>query len=63
VTIVGVNKMAIRPVWDGAGFEPRKVMNLSSAFDHRVIDGWDAAVFVQRLKGLLEAPAMIFVEG
>jgi 2-oxoisovalerate dehydrogenase E2 component (dihydrolipoyl transacylase) len=63
VAIVGVNKIAIRPSWDGAGFEPRKMMNLSSAFDHRVIDGWDAAVFVQRLKALLEAPAMIFVEG
>jgi len=63
VTIVGVNKIAIRPVWDGSAFEPRKVMNLSSAFDHRVIDGWDAAVFVQRLKALLETPAMLFVEG
>jgi 2-oxoisovalerate dehydrogenase E2 component (dihydrolipoyl transacylase) len=38
------------------------MMNLSSSFDHRVIDGWDAAVFVQRIKTLLEAPAMIFVE-
>ena len=44
-------------------FMPRKMMNLSSSFDHRIIDGWDAAVFVQRLKTLLETPAMIFVEG
>jgi 2-oxoisovalerate dehydrogenase E2 component (dihydrolipoyl transacylase) len=63
VAIVGVNKIMVRPVWDGAGFVPRKMMNLSSSFDHRVIDGWDAAIFVQRLKTLLETPAMIFIEG
>lgn len=61
VAIVGVNKIAIRPMWDGTAFQPRKMMNLSCGFDHRVIDGWDAAVFVQRLKTLLETPAMIFV--
>jgi 2-oxoisovalerate dehydrogenase E2 component (dihydrolipoyl transacylase) len=37
-------------------------MNLSSSFDHRVIDGWNAARFVQRIKTLLETPAMIFLE-
>ncbi|HKY95918.1 MAG TPA: dihydrolipoamide acetyltransferase family protein [Kiloniellales bacterium] len=63
VAIVGVNKIAVRPHWDGAAFVPRKMMNLSSSFDHRVVDGWDAAVFVQRLKTLLETPAMLFVEG
>jgi 2-oxoisovalerate dehydrogenase E2 component (dihydrolipoyl transacylase) len=63
VAIVGVNKMMVRPVWDGTQFIPRKMMNLSSSFDHRVIDGWDAAVFVQRIKALLETPALIFVEG
>jgi 2-oxoisovalerate dehydrogenase E2 component (dihydrolipoyl transacylase) len=62
VAIVGVNKIMVRPVWDGSGFMPRKMMNLSSSFDHRVIDGWDAAVFIQRIKTLLETPAMIFVE-
>jgi 2-oxoisovalerate dehydrogenase E2 component (dihydrolipoyl transacylase) len=62
VAIVGVNKMAVRPVWDGSQFVPRKMMNLSSSFDHRVIDGWDAAVFVQKIKALLETPALIFVE-
>ncbi len=61
VAIVGVNKMAVRPHWDGAAFVPRKMMNLSSGFDHRVIDGWDAATFVQRIKSLLETPATIFV--
>ncbi|WP_378948017.1 dihydrolipoamide acetyltransferase family protein [Mesorhizobium sp. ANAO-SY3R2] len=63
VAIVGVNKIMVRPMWDGSQFVPRKMMNLSSSFDHRVIDGWDAAVFVQRLKTLLETPALIFVEG
>jgi 2-oxoisovalerate dehydrogenase E2 component (dihydrolipoyl transacylase) len=63
VAIIGVNKMAIRPHWDGTDFVPRKMMNLSSGFDHRIIDGWDAALFVQRIKTLLETPAMIFVEG
>ena len=62
VAIVGVNKMMVRPVWDGSQFIPRKMMNLSSSFDHRVIDGWDAAVFVQRIKALLETPALIFVD-
>jgi 2-oxoisovalerate dehydrogenase E2 component (dihydrolipoyl transacylase) len=62
VAIVGVNKMVVRPVWDGTTFVPRKMMNLSSSFDHRVIDGWDAAVFVQRLKELLETPATLFVD-
>jgi 2-oxoisovalerate dehydrogenase E2 component (dihydrolipoyl transacylase) len=62
VAIIGVNKIMVRPVWDGSTFVPRKMMNLSSSFDHRVIDGWDAAVFVQRIKTLLETPAMIFVE-
>lgn len=62
VAIVGVNKMQIRPMWDGQQFQPRTMMNISCSFDHRVIDGWDAAVFVQKLKSLLETPAMLFVE-
>jgi 2-oxoisovalerate dehydrogenase E2 component (dihydrolipoyl transacylase) len=62
VAIIGVNKIMVRPVWNGSTFIPRKMMNLSSSFDHRIIDGWDAAVFVQRIKTLLETPAMIFVE-
>jgi 2-oxoisovalerate dehydrogenase E2 component (dihydrolipoyl transacylase) len=63
VAIIGVNKIMVRPVWDGSAFMPRKMMNLSSSFDHRVVDGWDAATFVQRLKTLLETPALIFMEG
>lgn len=62
VAIVGVNKMAVRPHWDGSAFVPRKKMNISCSFDHRVIDGWDAAVFVQKLKTLLEAPALLLLE-
>jgi 2-oxoisovalerate dehydrogenase E2 component (dihydrolipoyl transacylase) len=61
VAIVGVNKMAMRPMWDGSQFIPRKMMNISASFDHRVVDGWDAATFVQKLKSLLETPAMIFM--
>jgi 2-oxoisovalerate dehydrogenase E2 component (dihydrolipoyl transacylase) len=63
VAIVGVNKILMRPVWDGTQFIPRKIMNLSSSFDHRIVDGWDAAVFVQRIKALVETPALIFIEG
>ena len=62
VAIVGVNKMMIRPFWDGQQFVPRKMMNLSCSFDHRVVDGWDAAVFVQKIKSLLEKPAMLFLD-
>jgi 2-oxoisovalerate dehydrogenase E2 component (dihydrolipoyl transacylase) len=63
VAIVGVNRIAVRPVWDGSAFVPRKMMNLSSSFDHRVVDGYEAAVFVQRLKELLETPTLLFMEG
>ena len=61
VAIVGINKMQTRPVWDGTSFQPRRMMNLSSSFDHRVVDGWDAATFIQRIKTLLEEPALLFV--
>jgi len=61
VAIVGINKMQTRPVWDGAAFAPRTMMNVSSSFDHRVIDGWDAATFIQRIKTLLEEPALLFI--
>ncbi len=63
VAIVGVNKIVTRPVWNGSAFLPRQMMNLSSSFDHRVVDGWDAATFIQRIRTLLETPALIFMEG
>ncbi len=63
VAIVGVNKVAVRPVWQNNAFVPRQIMNLSSSFDHRVVDGYDAAQFIQSIKGLLETPATLFIEG
>ena len=62
VAIVGVNKMLERPMVRDGKIEIRKMMNLSSSFDHRVVDGWDAAEFVQRVRAQLETPAMLFVE-
>ncbi len=62
VAIVGVNRIVERPVVRGGQIVVRKMMNLSSSFDHRVVDGWDAAQFIQELKGLLEQPATLFVE-
>jgi 2-oxoisovalerate dehydrogenase E2 component (dihydrolipoyl transacylase) len=61
VAIVGINKMQIRPAWDGTSFVARTMMNLSSSFDHRIIDGAQAATFVQRIKTLLEEPSMLFM--
>lgn len=63
VAIIGINKIMTRPVWDEDQVVPRKIMNLSCSFDHRVIDGWNAALFVRKLKDLLETPALLFVEG
>jgi len=62
VAVVGVNRIAERPVVRAGQVVVRKMMNLSSSFDHRVIDGWNAAAFVQSIKGFLEQPATLFVE-
>ncbi len=62
VAIVGVNKIVERPVVRDGQVVVRKMMNLSSSFDHRVVDGWSAAAFIQKVKGLLEQPATLFVE-
>jgi 2-oxoisovalerate dehydrogenase E2 component (dihydrolipoyl transacylase) len=62
VAIVGVNKIVERPVVLRGQIAVRKMMNLSSSFDHRIIDGWDAASFIQAIKTLLEQPALLFVE-
>jgi 2-oxoisovalerate dehydrogenase E2 component (dihydrolipoyl transacylase) len=62
VAIVGVNKLVERPVVKNGQIVVRKMMNLSSSFDHRVVDGYDAAAFIQRVKGLLEHPAALFIE-
>ena len=61
VAIIGPNKIVDRPVVDGSFVTVRKMMNLSSSFDHRIVDGYDAALFVQRLKRLIEHPALIFM--
>jgi 2-oxoisovalerate dehydrogenase E2 component (dihydrolipoyl transacylase) len=62
VAIVGVNRIVERPMIRGGLVVPRKLMNLSSSFDHRVVDGQHAAEFVQALRALLESPALLFVE-
>lgn len=62
VAIIGVNKLVERPVVKNGQIVVRKMMNLSSSFDHRVVDGYDAAAFIQRVKGLLEHPAALFIE-
>ena len=61
VTIIGVNRIALRPVMRDGAVVARQMMNLSSSFDHRVVDGLDAAEFVQALRGFLECPATLFV--
>jgi 2-oxoisovalerate dehydrogenase E2 component (dihydrolipoyl transacylase) len=61
VAIIGVNKLETRAVWIDGSFQPRRVFNVSSSFDHRMVDGWDAARFVQRIRTLLETPALLFV--
>jgi 2-oxoisovalerate dehydrogenase E2 component (dihydrolipoyl transacylase) len=62
VAVVGVNKIETRPVWQHGAFQPREMFNLSSSFDHRMVDGFDAATFVQRIKALLETPALLFLD-
>ena len=62
VAIVGVNRIVERPVVRDGGMVARKMMNLSSSFDHRVIDGMVAAEFIQTIRGYLEAPTLLFVE-
>ena len=61
VAVIGVNKIVERPVYIERELVPRKIMNLSSSFDHRVIDGADAAAFIQEIKRLLETPALLFL--
>jgi len=62
VAIVGVNRVVERPMIRDGLVVARKMMNLSSSFDHRVVDGIHAAEFVQVIRGYLETPATLFVE-
>jgi 2-oxoisovalerate dehydrogenase E2 component (dihydrolipoyl transacylase) len=61
VAIIGVNKIMTRPMYVDGAVVPRQIMNLSSSFDHRVVDGADAAAFIQRIRLLLESPALLFI--
>ncbi|HTV87693.1 MAG TPA: 2-oxo acid dehydrogenase subunit E2, partial [Stellaceae bacterium] len=63
VAIVGVNRIVERPVVRDGQIVVRRMMNLSSSFDHRIVDGWEAASFIQRVKELLEQPALLFMPG
>ena len=62
VAIIGINRMVERPMIRSGAVVARQMMNLSSSFDHRVVDGMHAAEFVQLLRGYLECPATLFVE-
>jgi 2-oxoisovalerate dehydrogenase E2 component (dihydrolipoyl transacylase) len=62
VAIVGVNKIVERPVVKSGQIVIRKIMNLSSSFDHRVVDGYDAALFIQRIRAMIEHPAALFMD-
>ncbi len=62
VAIVGVNRVVERPVFQEGRVVARKLMNLSSSFDHRVVDGMHAAEFIQCIRRYLECPALLFVE-
>jgi 2-oxoisovalerate dehydrogenase E2 component (dihydrolipoyl transacylase) len=62
VAIVGPNKIIDRPVVHHSQVVVRKMMNISSSFDHRIVDGYDAAEFIQKVKGLLEHPATLFMD-
>jgi len=61
VAIVGTNRIVERPMMLGGAVVARQMMNLSSSFDHRVVDGMDAARFIQRVRAYLETPATLFV--
>ncbi|WP_395628883.1 dihydrolipoamide acetyltransferase family protein [Sphingorhabdus sp.] len=62
VAIIGPNKIVERPMFVGDTIEARKLMNLSISCDHRVVDGWDAANYVQALKKLMETPVLLFAD-
>ena len=63
VAIIGPNRIVERPMFTANGdIEARKLMNLSISCDHRVVDGWDAASFVQALRKYLETPVLLFAD-
>ena len=62
VAIVGINRIVARPMVHSGTVQVRQMMNLSSSFDHRVVDGAVAAAYIQRVRQLLEAPATLFID-
>jgi 2-oxoisovalerate dehydrogenase E2 component (dihydrolipoyl transacylase) len=62
VAIVGVNRIVLRPTIRDGAVVARQLMNLSSSFDHRVVDGAQAAAFVQLMRDVLEHPALLFAQ-
>jgi 2-oxoisovalerate dehydrogenase E2 component (dihydrolipoyl transacylase) len=62
VAIVGINRIVARPMVRDGTVQVRQMMNLSSSFDHRVVDGAVAAAYIQRVKQLLETPATLFID-
>ena len=62
VAIIGPNNIVERPVIRDGEIAVAKLMNLSISCDHRVVDGWDAASFVQAVKRLLETPVLLFAD-
>ena len=62
VAIIGPNRIIERPVYRGDDLVRAKLMNLSISCDHRVVDGWDAASFVQAIKTLLETPVLLLAD-
>ena len=59
VAIIGVNRIVERPVIRNGVVVGRQMMNLSSSFDHRVVDGIHAAEFVQAIRAMLESPDVL----
>ena len=63
VAILGVGRSEMKPVWDGNAFVPRRILPLALSYDHRVIDGADAARFLRWIAEALEEPLLMSFEG
>jgi pyruvate dehydrogenase E2 component (dihydrolipoamide acetyltransferase) len=63
VAILGIGRSATEPVWTGEGFEPRTILPLSVSYDHRAVDGADAARFLRWIAESLENPMRMHLEG
>lgn len=61
--ILGVSRAQMKPVWNGKEFEPRRIMPLALSYDHRLIDGADAARFLRWICQAVEEPFVLSVEG